>query len=974
MRHSADFRTLRLTTSALLGLIACPVSAQSSGKGGDHEKQDVRDADIIVTGTSIKGVKSIASPSTVIDREDIVRSGATNAAEVLRNIPQTQGNSSFSNDQPSQANPFVGSTITGGGTLFNNETRGSSIDIRGLGPNATLVLVDGRRQVAGGTGTSFNEANILPLAAIERIEVVTDGASAIYGSNAIGGVINYITRKDYNGAEFSGRYSTNRLYDEWGGSLVVGRSWELGDRPGRIMVSYDYGQRQNVAFDASRYIRSDLTPLGGGNAIYSSFQQPAPTGLGYYVAQSCPPPRFVIFGICFNPDFSVGTINQYFDVTGVNGNGVPTTSVAAGRLPVNSLPDTDALRDYIGKQKTHSANVYLQQAVVPDFDLYYQGSLYWRDEDVRNFDVLDTTVPRGTSFFPADAPSLAGSVTVPIGVSTVAHLRSRNWAHTLGAKLDLNDTWSSEAFVSFAKASNRITGVDSRYPDQDILNFLIRGGRFNPFLGLDDATRAAATYQGDVQGGSFSNSKSLIANLRLNGTIADIAGGGVKGAFGFEYQDLSNNYYYAEQGLQTCAGVAPTDNCLPSAPVINPTRSGRARRDVKAAFAEILLPFVGAANARSLVQRLELSLAGRYEDYSDFGRTFNPRFGLVWEMNDAVRLRSTWGTAFRAPNLIEMSANFIGYVGPGANNAGPEFGPAGPIQAVIVGGGNPGLGPEKSKNVTIGADLSPLRGLKISGTYYRIDYKDKIQALPVGVFISSPENGALYREFIQVVANPSPPGCNPLVPSTWAPEIRAVLPNEPRQDGVCAATLILDGRWANASKVVQQGLDASIDYSWEMGANAFSAGATVSKILSIHEEVVKGRTTAPEPLNRIFRPLDLRANGRLAWSNGPWTANLSVNYTPSYVNDLPITPTGPAGPSPTLPVTRIRSWTTADLGIGYTVPERLGNIVGGLRLNLNVRNVTDKDPPVVLYGNMGFDARVHSIYGRTWRIQVTKAF
>ncbi|MCP1470475.1 iron complex outermembrane receptor protein [Sphingobium sp. OAS761] len=973
MRRSVDFKTFCLATSALLSVVSCPAWGQSSGE--DQEKQDdVRKSDIVVTGTSIKGVKSIASPSTVIDREAIIRSGATNAAEVLRNIPQTQGSSTFSNDQPSQANPYVGSTITGGGTLFNNETRGSSVDIRGLGPNATLVLVDGRRQVAGGTGTSFSEANILPLAAIERIEVVTDGASAIYGSNAIGGVINYITRKDYSGAEFSGRYSTNRLYDEWGGSLVVGQSWKLGDRSGRIMVSYDYGQRQNVAFDASRYIRSDLTPLGGGNAIYSSFQQPAPTGLGYYVAQSCPPPAFIIFGTCFNPDFSPGTVNQYFDVTAANGNGVPTASIPAGRLPVNSLADTDALRDYIGKQKTHSANIYLRQEILPDLELYYQGSLYWRNEDIRNFDVLDTVVERGTAFFPTDAPVIANSVTVPIGVATTAHLRTRNWAHTFGAKLDLSDNWTSEGYVSFSKSSNKVAGVDSRYPDQDILNFLIRGGRFNPFLGLDDATRAAATYQGDVQGGSYSNSKSLIANLRLNGTIADIAGGSIKGAFGVEYQDLSNNYYYAEQGQQTCVGVVLTDNCLPSTPVLNPDRSGHASRNVKAAFAEILLPFVGADNARPLVQRFELSIAGRYEDYSDFGQTFNPRFGVVWEMNDAVRLRSTWGTAFRAPNLIEMSANFIGYVGPGANNAGPEFGQTGPIQAVIVGGGNPNLGPEKSKNFTIGADLTPLSGLKISGTYYHIAYKDKIQALPVGAFISSPENGALYREFIQVVANPNPPGCNPQNPASWAPEIQAILPREPRLDGVCGATVILDGRWANASKVVQQGLDASIDYTWAMGENNLSAGVSVTKIFSIHEEVVKGRTTTPEPLNRIFQPLDFRANARLGWSNGPWTANLSVNYTPSYVNDLPITPTGPAGPLPALPVTRIRSWTTADLGIGYTVPESLGSIAGGLRLNLNIRNLTDKDPPVVLYGNAGFDARVHSIYGRTWTIQATKAF
>lgn len=390
--------------------------------------------------------------------------------------------------------------------------------------------------------------------------------------------------------------------------------------------------------------------------------------------------------------------------------------------------------------------------------------------------------------------------------------------------------------------------------------------------------------------------------------------------------------------------------------------------------AELFVPIIGEANAIPLMQRLDVSLAARYEDYSDFGDTFNPRIGVIWDMVDSLSLRGSWGTAFRAPNLIEMSANFIGYVGPGGNNAGPEFGVQGNTQVLIVGGGNPDLGPEESENITVGFDYKPTSDLRISATYYRIDYTNKIQALPIQLFLNSPATGALYRDFITVVANPNPAGCNPANPSTWAPEIRAFLPSQARTDGVCLATQVLDGRWVNAAEVVHDGVDIDIRYSWRNDFGDFNAGASVTRILGIEEQVVKGRRTTPDPLNRILRPVDLRVRGSLGWSDGPLSANLFVNYTPSYTNDLPLTPEGPLGPLPQLPVSEVDSWLTADVGVSYTAPSGTGFLLDGLRVGLNIQNLTDEDPPLVLYGSSSFDAGNHSLFGRIWTLQVTKAF
>ena len=379
MALKTSFKCILLSTAAaFLAGSASAALAQSRTDQADQPTGAASDDatkidDIVVTGSNIRGVRSVGSPTTTIGREDIEASGLTTASQILSTLTQTQGNSNFSSEQPRQPNPYMGSNITGG-VLFNNESRGNSVDIRGLGPNATLVLVDGRRQAPTGTVASFSEANILPLAAIDRIEVVTDGASAVYGSNAIGGVINYITRKDYEGTEISARYSTNHLYDEVGGSITAGKAWTLGGRPGNALITYDYSQRDNVSYGDDPRIGSNLTRYGGGDAIYSSYQQPAPTGLGYYSAQSCPPPRIFIpgFGLCFAPDFSSnGFVEQYYDVTSLTPGGAPVGVESTGPLPSNIMASTDALRDYTGKSETNAANLYLRQELTDSLSLFY---------------------------------------------------------------------------------------------------------------------------------------------------------------------------------------------------------------------------------------------------------------------------------------------------------------------------------------------------------------------------------------------------------------------------------------------------------------------------------------------------------------------------------------------------------------------------------------------------------------------------
>src|SRR6185295_8495800 len=163
--------------------------------------------------------------------------GADNVADVVRTLPQIQ-NLGF--DEAVREN--------GNANQTGNSTRGTALNLRGLGATATLVLVDGHRLAPAGAVASFTEAIQVPFAAIERIEVVPDGASAVYGSDAIAGVVNYVLRKDFNGIEVSGRYSSNKYQGDWAGSVVGGTTWQdlgfLGH--GNVILSYEH-YRQNPA-------------------------------------------------------------------------------------------------------------------------------------------------------------------------------------------------------------------------------------------------------------------------------------------------------------------------------------------------------------------------------------------------------------------------------------------------------------------------------------------------------------------------------------------------------------------------------------------------------------------------------------------------------------------------------------------------------------------------------------------------------
>jgi outer membrane receptor protein involved in Fe transport len=265
-----DERTVSIRPEGAAGDVG-PSPSQGEGQGEDQRgmtpaerkgealKQGVRNGDaaavpkdniiteVIVTGTHIRGVKDSASPVRVYTREQIDNSGIGTVQAFVQSLPQN----------------FKGGAADDGNQLATGNsgdyTGGSGVNLRGLGNDATLVLVNGRRIAPGGTNGNFVDISMLPLSAIERVEVVTDGASAVYGSDAVGGVVNFILRRDFDGAETRARYGT--VNDGGSREIQVGEALGQTWGSGSVLLSYEYYDRSPLSAGARSYTRSTQLPF-----------------------------------------------------------------------------------------------------------------------------------------------------------------------------------------------------------------------------------------------------------------------------------------------------------------------------------------------------------------------------------------------------------------------------------------------------------------------------------------------------------------------------------------------------------------------------------------------------------------------------------------------------------------------------------------------------------------------------------------
>jgi iron complex outermembrane receptor protein len=999
-------------TVALALALAQAAQAQTAPPGKvqttDDQGEVLQEVVVTATGTNIAGVTPVGSESMTLTRDDILATGMTDLHDLLQTLPQVV------NTAPTGVvNYREGGTAGYGGDL----TQGTSVNLRGLGPQATLVLVDGHRVTPTGAEGVFTEANQLPLSMVQRVEIIDDGNSAIYGSDAIGGVINYVVRKDLDGIEVSGR-GTHELGDwEDGGSLTGGHKWSsLGSLgAGNFIIGLDYDERNPLLQSASPLLSDNLSAYGapdnrirGGSATTGAVNggvgpgQPGniatpgatsdlawcdnySAGFPPYVPASCTSSTYLFRGL------PAGAATSY-----------------AQTLANPSLADRADENEYLGRlwrwQVTAFANQDINDAVSVFFEGFWTKRDTYSEQSQYSSDVTpQVTISPGSPFYiappgPAGGPMYVDLATRALGVPAFSTDNpDTNWTAITGAKASLGRGW--EADLSISVGRDRTCGecqIGSSL-DAGALQYYVNAGTLNPLQTTPFTASQLALFMGTNVQDSQMGIEDYV--LKFNGPLFELPGGPLKIAAGGEFyhnteyiENGANRTDDLAEGIQESPLTPPNGyegvGCaapLPCPPRTQPNQFAwdnidSAGREVASAFSELYIPIVGASNNVPFVKSLALDAAGRFDHYSDFGSTSNPKLGLTWKVDDDISWRGSWGTSFRAPSLTDINPfvfSVKAYIGPFPNLTGNNsFGtPVAPgfnlANAAFLIGNQPDLKPERARNWSTGFDLTPhwVEHLKATITYYNIDYTNQIFSPPVfpnGLL--SPSQYQLYSAFVHPVHNPA--NCTPGKPSTYDP---ALLPfvnavniygAVPASD-ICQIQVWLDGRSTNIGSSTEGGVDFSVNYLLNSSIGNWTTGLNLNKVTSQRIAYVE---TQPEAgvLGTIDNLVPWRGRLSLGWNRGPWNTTLFTNYVGRYLNNTPI-----AGE----PDQQVASWTTFDLNVGFDFG-KLDNPgwLKGSQVSLSAQNLAGRDPPLVLTAGGVFDPNNANVYGRIITLQAAKKF
>jgi len=859
-----------------------------TGSGADRSAGGRADlGEQVVTGSRIRNSVNAGAPLTIISREDIEVSGYSTVQEALKTLPQN-----------------VGGGVSEDSTTETNFNLSTSVNLRGLGADSTLILVNGNRQVQAGVDGSFVDISTIPAAMVERIEVLTDGASAIYGADAVGGVVNIILRTDYEGAETRVRGgSFGGDAEEMQLAQLFGTNWESG----RLVFGYQYYDRDALASSDRDYTADgDKTPFGGNN---------------FNIPLSNPGNIFSPF--TFQPTFAIPTAQDGTDLT--------SADLLSG---VVNLENLAAASDLLPSQKMHNAFLSASQQIGDRLELFAEGRYSTRDVQYRTIGLPRLLfVPASNAFF-VDAfggfpfSVIAYSFLDDLGPITGVG-ESTSQSTTVGVSFDFLQDW--EVRVSGGYGSEKTDWIGRNNVNSAALAAALADSdpatAFNPYG--DGSFTNPATLEA-IRATQYERATSDVgsANILADGPIFDLPAGSVRLAIGGDHrnEDLVNE------------STSPDEV----------TTRRYFDRTVTAAFAELAVPVLGGNSGNP---KLDLSLSGRHEDYSDFGTTVNPRIGVNLFPVGSLKLRGTWGTSFRAPKLVNLDE-----ATPGSTTAqlttipDPQSG-SGQSLVLLRSGNNAGLQEETATIWTAGIDYASDVGFSFSLTYYDIDYKDRVAP---GGPTGRPSDTLLQEEQWEEIVNRDPS----------AQEIADIC-NSPAFVGSpsdCMNTppvAIVDTRLRNLSMVKVTGFDIALEYAIDGSAGRFDFSLNGNYIDSF-KRAATDSSPVFDIVDTVNNPVGLRLRAGTAWTRGDLGINAFINYLDSYEDDL------------STPVRSVDSWTTVDLRAAYRTPSG-DDWTSGTEISLSVVNAFDEDPPFV-NAFAGYDNDNADPLGRVFGLQVVKSW
>lgn len=891
---------------------------------------------MLVTGSRIKRTSfDTPTPVQVVDREQIARTGATNMADLIRILTANSGSE----------------TQFG---LGNGSTGSSQFNLRGLGIANTLVLLNGRRMVAfpdafGVTNSaSFADTNQIPLAFVERIEIAKGGASAIYGSDAIAGVVNIILRKTFEGAGFMLNGLTTDRWDQQDGEVAA----ILGARSDKssLVAQLSYFRRSPLAATDRSFTKGTLTSTVGSPGTFilpGSMGKPTT----YRVDEGC----------------GAAGSDSYVDM------GNPST-------PNDDRCRFDFRKDWnlYNKEERILGYVTANHEVAEFFELFAEFGFARKSTDVPqspSYPLLrSVTVPashvdnpygQSAIFLGRPFGRAAGSAQQKItvdGYRAVGGVRGdldkagmTDWSY------DLSMTWHMNEFLrrNADILNDRFQQAVNSCSDPNNLTRC-----FNPWYSAVDGTGTRnstevvdyITGQVKVQ----NTTQMWVGDLSLAGPLFHLPGGDFSLAFGGQFrrnvQFVDGDNDYNDAAYSFTLG----------------DKDWRGSQNVAAGFAELSMPFV---------KGLEAQAALRVENYQGIGTTVNPRGAVSWALGKTFslpewitgfRLRGSIGTAFRAPNLLQTNGsvtNLEQFVDPTPAFRGVTTIP------------NPDLKPEKSLAYNAGFEWN-FKGLNLDFDYWQYNVKDLIIR----------QNGQAYlaecRAAMGAMGTPlsSTPGCENLTLTAGTENWES-----------------MQVSYANQDKISTNGIDFMLSYKLKLGEsvgeiNAGAGGtytisymvpatavpelsvanpdaamagqpATVPKVLKGCDGATKGECNlvGKRNQNNFALPLPaLRMRFPLSWALKGHAINLAVNYISSYDDDANYNPM-------TGKLAQIDSWTTLDLGYSFTLGKT--PIGESTQFRVGVNNVIGSDPPKLSAAtNFGYDIYTHDPRKRLLYANLTHKF
>jgi iron complex outermembrane recepter protein len=781
-----------------------------------------------------------------------------------------------------------------------NSGIGAGVNLRGLGAGSTLTLINGRRLAGSGSEAIFADISNIPLAAVERIEILPDSSSTTYGADAVGGVVNFVLLDSFNGAQTDASFSaaTEGQFDQHRVSQIAGIKSRLFDG----LVLFDFLGRDALAAADRRQARSDLTMFGGNN--FDTIQSN---------------PGTIILG----------------PLTWAVPRGQDGTQLDFSMLRPNEQNKTDLLEgaDLLPSQQRWSLYATGKKDVAEKTQVFADALFSERDVRVSGSGLATTfAVPTTNPFRPKNAPPtpllMAYDMRHDLGpLSTEATVRTLNVV--AGVDTHLRDDWQLTATGNFAFELGR-SNLENTFDPVALTQALADSNRetaFNPF-GDGSHTNPATLERIRASSLLTASSELWSGNVTATHEMARLSGG--KLVLGTDYRQ------------QNFGSLTSQSNGIPGVET-------HLQRTMKAAFASVSLPLLRHDAEFSNRELLEVSLAGRYEDYSDFGSILTPRFGLTWAPAAGLVVRGTWSKAFRPPNLLDLdeSRNIVTLV-----SVSDPARPGVPQLLLAQVGKNAQLREEHARTWTLGFDLDvpSVPGLSTAFTYFHTTFTDRM--------FQPPSPAAILAD---------PALAADLVTFDSTPEQRRAVCESARYATVLPFTCmdapivgIADVRVRNSLLMRTNGVDVLGQYVRYGNGNTITFRVDGTYILSFAEAQTP-KSSIRERVSTQYYPIDLRLRGSFDWQRGPFRAGAFVNYFDDY-RDIASTPQR-----------RVSSWTTFDLNLSYSLSRNGGGPFSGTTFSLSAENLLDEMPPFLNNSfGIGYDQENGELTGRILSLSVRK--